>query len=354
MEELVREEVEELVRETREDSDIEPEPEIEVDPVNHSTETSIIEVGSSDEVRDKTAARIRFQQAGGPCIRIDMYYGWMDRVEQNEWINDDMIMFMCQRMAQVIPYSRLRLLSSHFFDTCILKGKTAFWKFFQPVVCLPICVNSHWVLVAIVTQLDSTTVFYFDSLNRKNAVKKSAKQVAGFLRAAGLKTVAEKAIKVPVQENGIDCGLHVISHFLTIVSIMDKNDDDKIAKVISKHKFNSVIERKDLKEEIEDAFSETLYHKAYWGKYALDKGTQLWWPCRRISVRFAKRLSGSQRQPKKVPVIWFKKEKDDSIWVFPNHLEPLFAFSLEEMIQKCTFIDDEEALLRLAYEQASQ
>ena len=336
------------------DEDGSPESQDEVAiQLSKTMDQSIISVNSSDEETDSDpAVKIKFRQAGGPLCSIQMFHGWMDCIEGDQWLNDDMIRFMCVRMAQVVPFERLRLLSSHYYDTVILGDKVSKWDAQQPVVCLPILSNHHWVLVVIVSDSENKAVFYFDSLNKKNAVKPAAKVVAAFLRVAGVPNVNVKAIKVPQQDNGNDCGLHVISHFASIVRIVDKFDNEKIAKEISRYKFNTIIDRAEAKKDIEDAFSEALYHKAYWGKYSSVGSPTMWWPCRRISVRLAKRLDPSKRPAGKIPVIWMKKEIGDILWVMSDHLKPLSESTLGEMIAQCSFTVEETDLLRIAYAQA--
>lgn len=55
-----------------------------------------------------------------------------------------------------------------------------------------------------------------------------------------------------------------------------------------------------------------------------------------------------------ISVIWFKKLKGDAIWISPDDICPLDKFSLQDVINNCSFDEDEITLLKEAYHQATQ
>lgn len=58
---------------------------------------------------------VRFQQIGGPVIRMELLHGWMDELEGDDWLSDDMIKFLCLHAAQVVPHERLQVLDPHYY-----------------------------------------------------------------------------------------------------------------------------------------------------------------------------------------------------------------------------------------------
>ncbi len=318
---------------------------------------TIIDLTDKDDFplisKKTTTSIIPLQQSGGPVIRISLERGWLDRIENNEWLSDDMVWFMCQRAAQLIPYNRLRIFNSHYYQTIIKPFRIGTWIDQPPIIFLPICDENHWTLLLIISLPDKTLLYYLDSLNKQCKFKNVASTMATFLRLRRVPTVYEHVIKVPVQSNAVDCGLHVISHVISLIGILDKHDDMEFVKAINKYKFCYIMNRADIKMELEDAFCESLYYPAYWARYT-SGSRELWWPCRRISLKFAKRIDPFMDNLNLIPVIWFKKEKEkeNAIWVDRSHIHKLNKFTLDYVLKTCNFTKEERDLLKDAYDQA--
>ena len=302
-------------------------------------------------------SKVMFQQEGGPEVWIDIYQGWIDRIDGDQWISDDIIMFLCQRMIRTIPFSRMQILSSHFYQTIIKKKRIESWTNPCPlVVCIPVCENNHWVLIMVVSTSKGSTVFYMDSLNKSDTVGKIGLEVKDFIASMSMK-VDIKNVKVPIQKNGIDCGLYVVSNFATIIDIMNSCEDHEIVKEMENRKFSYIMKRTSMPHELIDAFAEVLFFKSYWAKYSSEGAPELWWPCKRITERMASKIDKGKRKKSKrkmIPVIWFKKEKGDTIWVDPTNIRPIGSMTVSEAVQKYSFTEEEAASLEDAYRDATK
>lgn len=209
-------------------------------------------------------------------------------------------------------------------------------------------------MVVFVSTENKTTVFYLDSLNKKNVVKEVGVTIAKFLRDVGAPSVEAKAIKTPRQLNENYCGLHVVSHFNMIVRAIDRHSDDELVEVIETASFRSIIKRSEFSSGIEDAIVGLLYRSAYWGLCSSENST-MWWPCRRVSPRLASRLdTSSTSASQKIPVIWFKKVKGDTMWIHPAEIKPLVNLTLDQVIEQSELVQGELELLREAYAQPKQ
>lgn len=307
------------------------------------------------------AAVVNIQQIGGPSMTCNIGHGWMDILGSNRWFSDDMVSFYCRRFAQVIPFKRLRMLESQAYNTIVraeAKDKWARGVGDAKFVCMPICQNYHWSLVIVARTATKPLVFCLDSKNSRNKVKPVAKAVAKFLS-----TSTAIPISVPVQPNDDDCGLHVVSHMLTFVQMLNSTPDSDIVDKLQQVPFDKILERDELRKETTDAIAEMMYERAYWGRCALTAGEWFWWPCRRISPSFALKLQPSMRSPtthkkrssktkEQVPVVWFERNIDDISYVLPTELVSLSTFSIDSVQDQCPYEDDEKLLLVESYRQA--
>ena len=55
-----------------------------------------------------------------------------------------------------------------------------------------------------------------------------------------------------------------------------------------------------------------------------------------------------------IPVICFKKEKGDTIWVDPTNIRPIGSMTVSEAVQKYSFTEEEAASLEDAYRDATK
>lgn len=273
---------------------------------------------------------------------------------------DKLISFMCQRMAQLVTYDRLRVVDTDYFTNVIRKMKDDEWIKPTPiVVCIPICVNSHWSLAAVITEPSKTTVLQFDSINNKDPVKTQRRQICQFLRKAGVNNPIAISVKVPVQDNANDSGLHVLSNFEKIVGVMDGTQDKKLLGDIQKASYKKIFTWANLRKELKDGFTEALYHTAYWGMYVLPDPivptvlNKFWWPCRRISRRLAAKSNPMSMPGEMVPIIWFQKRANDPLWILPENLKPISELKLDWVLENCPFDEVEEEEVSESYTQAT-
>jgi len=296
---------------------------------------------------------LTFRQVGGPMVQVNLAPGWRDDLEGKAWLNDDMICALCSRLAQAIPYERLRVLDANYYTTIIEHDRVGDWLASRPrpLTCLPVCVSAHWILIVIVS-LQSATIFHMDSLSDGGIGRKVAETISIFISKTGTTTnVAE--IKVPAQCNGHDCGVHVVSNFETVVKIMDQVQDDQLVDALKSETFKWVGSREDFLKDLDDAFQDSGRRWVYWAQYMCGTNDQFWWPCRVISRRLAGRIRRRPKQAGYVPVIWFKKGVSDAIWI-KNVRHPLSKWTADEVINMCSFSSGEVALLHEAYGQAIQ
>lgn len=308
-------------------------------------------------------------QAGGPKKTTEASSGWMDILESEEsGLPDKLISFMCQRLAQLVTYDRLRVVGTDYFTNVIQEMKYEEWiKPTLDVVCIPICVDSLWSLVAVITEpsnTSETTVLQFDSINTVDVAETQREQICEFLRKAGVKNPVAISVSVPAQENDNDSGLHVLSHFEKIVGAMDRakekkdKKDKKLFEYIQNAPYKKILTRADLRKELEDGFTEALYHIAYWGMYERTDETDqdvtntFWWPCCRISSRLAAKSNPKSQTSEFLPIIWFKKSPNDPLWIHPDDLKPISELKLDWVLANCKFTPEEEKEVSESYNQA--
>lgn len=224
---------------------------------------------------------------------------------------------LCLRVAQLISYERLMVLDPHYYQQVIHAGKTHISKpRVPPIVCIPGREDLHWVLAAIVSTENKTTVFYLDSLSNKSVGKEVGSSISKFLRDAQVPAFQVVETKVDRQVNGNDCTLLVVGNFCTIVQIADKTNDNNLIDAIGARSFRYKIKRGEIEVEINDAFAESMYRKVYWAKCEsvnakLEK-TVMWWPCRKITLLLAEKLERNAKSLGRIPVMWYKKSVGDA------------------------------------------
>ncbi|KAH7487933.1 uncharacterized protein KRP23_1894 [Phytophthora ramorum] len=331
------------------------------EPVEHDVEFEFDdhEMDSPREALED-AAVIWLQQIGGHRIKFTIQHGWLDTITgedmynpsknlQRHWLTSDMVSFFGHRYAQPIPFQRLRILESQAYSTIVERKNVKAWERATrgvAVVCLPVCNNSHWTLIIVLLTSTTPRVFHLDSLNVKGKVRPVAKAVGKLL------SVSAKPISVPIQQNGNDCGVHVVSHMMTLMRLMNKVNDNDLATYMEPLQFSTVLTRDDLKCDLVNAVEEAMCEHSYWAQCQLDDGEWMWWPCRRFSHGFGARL-GVQLQEDGVLVVWYCREVNDMMCIPRNRICPLKYLTVEDACLLCTYEDDEKVMLQEAYRQAS-
>ncbi len=268
-----------------------------------------------------------------------------------------MIYYVCMRYAQYVQVQRLRVFDPLFFTTVVLEHK--YNKMIQPrpvVMIQPICHKNHWTLAVVVTSGTTSTLYYFDSLAKKKS--KLAEEYADFLHTADATTTVDvRKIKVTIQKNDYDCGVHVLSHAERIILKMIKTQDNELCGMIERMKFNVIKTRNEIKTDILSSVSECLSNQKCWGKYhAQGDGSHVlesfWWPCLRISEELGKKIDKKTHTDTFSPVVWYMASIDDTLWIHKSDLRPLESMTLEEVLASCRYTAEEVAEVTAAYEEA--
>ena len=298
---------------------------------------------TSRQSPDSPVAVVTFLQVGGNIQHYPMYHGWNEIVEHEKAMPASMVAFLGARVIQLVPYQRLRMLSAMSpMDTCEWEDPL------PPVVCIPICDEGYWVLVAVIIVKRGTTVFLFDgrTTNDKSIVAGAVKE---YLSACGVTKIASHISKVPVQDCHDASGYHLISHLVDLVRVVNDTKDEYISSEVKKTKFATILPKKMIRSFFEDALSERLYNRAYWGKYCYQPKHFKWWPCQKISPEYAKLMCPNKNASRQVPIVWFDKQAADIIWIPQSWIIPLEEKSLEEVIESGEYSKDEIELLRISY-----
>lgn len=326
--------------------------------MNHEEPIEIVDdIEPATSIPTSASIVVGIQQPHAPRVQYVLSHGWFDIIESNAWLNDDLVSFMCHRYLQIFSYTKVRLLSPHQYQINFKHQKFADWMESLPeVTILPVCEHNHWSLVCI-TINESITVIHFDSKNARNRFKQVAKSVYNTFRDHEAlvtnitrKSVFFKVMQVPEQSNNYDCGVHVISHVITLMKAIDGSDWTDVCGDIKKRQFKKILSREQLKTELEDALGERLYHRAYWGKWHYDDDPDNWWICRRITTRMAKKIDPKSSVKTRVPIIWLDRSKGDVLWANADGLIPIDWMSLEEAIAQSNYTSSQEAALRRSYE----
>jgi len=92
----------------------------------------------------------------------------LQNIQKHE-LPSDAVSFLLLKMAQFIPFQRLRVLPPAFYHSAVLQSKCAEWKQFvrpdAPVVCLPVFESGRWVLVIVVSTGKRVIAHYLDCQN---------------------------------------------------------------------------------------------------------------------------------------------------------------------------------------------
>jgi hypothetical protein len=300
-------------------------------------------------------------------VHVELSYGWTDilsdpidpSAQRKKWLPGDMVSLFFHRFAQPFPIGRLRVFDCQMYDILIegtLESESVRrvqWVAQTNdarVVCFPVCKNAHWTLIVGVRADETQRVYSFDSLNDEiPRTTVAAKYVGKFLSAP------VKTIKVPRQSNGCDCGVHAISHFITIMKIMNLTEDTNLVQAIETCCFDKVLTRAELHQELQDALHEALYERAYWGKCKLLNEEWFWWPCRRVSPAFGEKLGVSlgNGDPTGILVAWYARTVNDMVYLQARDVLPLSEMTADDAMDACKYEDDEAQDLVIAYREAS-
>ncbi|KAL4166101.1 hypothetical protein KRP22_013366 [Phytophthora ramorum] len=293
------------------------------EPVEHDVEFEFDdhEMDSPREALED-AAVIWLHQIGGHRIKFTIQHGWLDTITgedmynpsknlQRHWLTSDMVSFFGHRYAQPIPFQRLRILESQAYSTIVERKNVKAWERATrgvAVVCLPVCNNSHWTLIIVLLTSTTPRVFHLDSLNVKGKVRPVAKAVGKLL------SVSAKPISVPIQQNGNDCGVHVVSHMMTLMRLMNKVNDNDLATYMEPLQFPTVLTRDGLKCDLVNAVEEAMCEHSYWAQ------------CREVN---------------------------DMMCIPRSRICPLKYLTVEDACLLCAYEDDEKVMLQEAYHQTS-
>lgn len=181
-------------------------------------------------------------------------------------------------------------MSPEFYKT-LKNGNSSNWLSpAPPIVCIPVYENNVWVLIVVITTEDKTKIFYFHDMG-----KEAAKGIGLFIQSSGSINVSTKGIDIISRRfNDSTYGLAMIGTFMEIIKLIDGHEDCELIKAIKHNAFDQNISHGDVKDDIQDTFGEILYHQSYWAKYS-SGSDEMWWPCRRISSRLAKKLIRFQK-----------------------------------------------------------
>lgn len=285
-----------------------------------------------------------FYQFKGPNQVLTLRRGWLDEVENECMVlTEEVITFLCQRFIQLVPYEVMRM---HRFQER--------WIANAPLLtCVPFQAKSRWVLAAVLREPTRNTVFVLDCLNPKVCCSEIKAMKKMIVKEDPDRSIAHESLQCLQVGTARGSGEVLIGNFITLVRFMSNMPSDPKRRDIQNLSFDMSLAREDIRVEIEDGMSESLYHKAYWGQWHFSGDPKhKWWPCRRISKRFAKKLDPLSKASNLVPIIWFNKGKNDAIWINPINLSPITELNLEEVLDMCDFDDLEVAQLRESYEEA--
>ena len=341
-----------------------PGPESHQDAAAASSSLAIEIDSDSDEDDGRpslsTGVSIRLRQYGGELQQVNIQSGWMDKIANNHWLNDDLVWFFSMKAACLVSRSELLMASPHFYTTIILKGRIDKWPLSSRVVCLPVCVNQHWSLIATTSKVSLTgertaTIYHFDSLNSRMKLKQPVREVESFLKKCGVTRPQTRLIKVPAQANDYDCGLHVIQNATSIVKLLAKQND--IDTLIQGHQFVYSLDRTSLIEELQEIPLEALKANAYWGYFEdIEDEKRHPWPCRRVSSSFAKRLVQNDEDLDNdedlIPVSWINRAPGDPLisWIKECWVKPIGVLSLKAALAHYTTDPDERERFLDAYQ----
>ena len=295
---------------------------------------------------------LQFYQFDGVKKSVQLKRGWIDMIQQKTTIDGDLIVFLFDRVSQYVSANKLIVTDQYFYDKFI-SGEVSWFESPPLIVCMPVCVQDQWSLVIVVQEDKRRTVIHADSSNQRIQIKPVCKNIYHALKKDQNFQVKTRAVPVKIQSSKEESGVHTISNFYSLVRSIAFKNVQNVSQLIIGSEFKQAIKRSDLQRHIEDAISEVLYEKAYWGRWIFANDDHWkWWPCRRVSSSLVKTFDPFSTSENKVPIIWFDQCNGDTIWISISQLQPITSMTADQVLKNGDYDEADETLIRKSYEQA--
>lgn len=204
---------------------------------------------------------------------------------QKRELPSEVVSFFLLKMAQFIPYRRLRVLPPEFYHSAVLHSKCSEWKQFihpdSPIVCLPVFESGRWVLVVVASTEKRVIAHYLDCQNPDGFMLPVSSRIMQFIDAAYDELAAEahkplvvsKPIQTPPAIQPSDSGVFVVSYFAAIVRALVEHGMERsdLGKAITNASFDRIFTRERLEQEAKRTWTDCMKPRLCWGTMVPDK-----------------------------------------------------------------------------------